>query len=103
MISSNNTFPQINYLYKNLLQSDEEKQFKDSFSHLFTDYIFLPSNKIKRIHDERIALNLNFQKMTTDEFNRINLYFHNYISYKDQILQYLIENRNEIMANIVYN
>lgn len=75
--------------------SHNELSFKDRFYAIFTTKKKFEKKLVKQIHDY-IRKPFGFERMSREEFRRIDIYFRNYAKYSPQILSYLILHKEEI-------
>ncbi|KAK8894262.1 hypothetical protein M9Y10_022697 [Tritrichomonas musculus] len=75
--------------------SRNELSFKDRFYAIFTTKKKFEKKLVKQIHNY-IRKPFGFERMSREEFRRIDLYFQNYAKYSEQILRYLIHHQEEI-------
>lgn len=75
--------------------SQSELSFKDRFYAIFTTKKKFEKKLVKQIHDF-IRKPFGFERMSREEFRRIDIYFQNYAKYSSQILGYLILHKEEI-------
>lgn len=80
--------------------SDDECDFKYNFYQILTSKKRFAKTIVRDIHNYMSKNYFKFQKMTRNQFRNIDLYFHDYSKYKEQILIYLKNNKELILKSI---
>ena len=82
--------------------SDNQQSFKDKYYQVFTSKKRFSKAYVKNIHDILIK-ELGLKPMSREEFRRIDLYFHHFSKYSNQILDFLEKNKEEINSQVFGN
>lgn len=86
---------------RKIILSDEAVKLKSGYYSTFTFSKTFPKKYLLEIHRKILSVQLGFPKMTRAERRQKDLYFQNYASKKDQILNCLEFNKDHILNTIL--
>lgn len=99
----NNSIPKHRLPKRNRHLSGKALELKNRYYSIFTFSKKFPKEYVLKIHKEYLVDQLKYPKLTRDQTREIDLYFLDYADKKDEILEFLEKNKEELSRGPLKN